>query len=101
MPRKSSNKPWLHSGSGFWCIWIDGKRVYLDKDYKSAYHKLRAIKADQKRQAEGNREWMDVPFAILQPTTAPHLGLLIGKSWLAVDSSYSRVVVFASLGPNK
>ncbi len=65
MPRKSSNKPWLHSGSGFWCTWLNGKREYLDKDYKVACRKLRALKADQKRQAEGNHEWMNVPFAIL------------------------------------
>ena len=48
MPRRPATKPWLHQSSGMWCITIEGKRQYLDRDYKSACRKLRKIRSDQK-----------------------------------------------------
>ena len=39
---QASGKPWLHSPSGYWCVTLDGKREYLDKDYQVAGRKLKA-----------------------------------------------------------
>lgn len=65
MPRKPSNRPWLHSPSGYWCVTVDGRRTYLDKDYKVACRKLKALQAAGKRDAAGGREWLDARFGEL------------------------------------
>lgn len=65
MGRKSSGKPWLHSPSGYWCVTLDGKREYLDKDYQVAVRKLKALIARRKRELAGGREWLDEPFSVL------------------------------------
>ena len=48
MPGKPTDKAWLHKASQTWCITLDGKRQYLDCDYKVACHKVRKLRADQK-----------------------------------------------------
>ncbi len=65
MSRKPSNRPWLHSPSGYWCATIDGQRKYLDKDYKAACRRLKALRAQAKREDAGGREWLDATFAEL------------------------------------
>lgn len=65
MPRKPADKPWLHKSSQMWCITLDGKRQYLDRDYKVACRKLRKVRADQERLRQGGREWLDAQFADL------------------------------------
>ena len=66
MARRSTGKPWLHEKSGYWCSYFDGKRVYLDKDYKVACRKLRQLKADRKRDQQGaSTEWLTAPIADL------------------------------------
>lgn len=65
MSRKPSDKPWLHANSGYWCATVNGKREYLDKDYKLACRKLRASRARQNRQEAGDRDWLEAPFAQL------------------------------------
>ncbi len=65
MPRRPADKPWLHKASQMWCITLDGKRQYLDRDYKVACRKLRKLRADQERTRQGGREWLDAPFADL------------------------------------
>ena len=65
MGRKPSGKPWLHSPSGYWCVTLDGKREYLDKDYQVAGRKLKALIARRKRELAGGREWLDQPFSVL------------------------------------
>lgn len=65
MARQKADKPWHHQASGFWCVTIEGKRVYLDKDYKTACQKLKALKAKVKREKAGGKEWLDAPFADL------------------------------------
>lgn len=66
MPRKASDKPWLHAKSGFWCATINGTRTYLDRDYRTACQKLKALRSEAKRlAASGRRDWLDAPFAEL------------------------------------
>jgi integrase len=65
MGRPRSTKPWHHAKSGFWCATIDGKREYLDKDYKVACRKLKELRNKVKREEAGGKEWLDVPFAEL------------------------------------
>jgi hypothetical protein len=65
MGRKPSDKPWLHNQSGYWCITLDGKREYLDKNYQFAVRKLKALIARRKRELAGSCEWLDEPFSIL------------------------------------
>ena len=59
MSRKPSDKPWLHAKSGYWCATANGKREYLDKDYKLAFRKLRASRAWQNREEAGDRIWLE------------------------------------------
>ena len=63
MPRKPSDKPWPHTPSGYWCATVNGRREYLDKDYKAACRKLKALRSQAKREATGGREWLDATFA--------------------------------------
>lgn len=65
MPRKPSSKPWLHEASGFWCATVAGKREYLDRDYRVACRKLKALRNKKKREQAGGREWLDAAFAEL------------------------------------
>lgn len=65
MPRRPADKPWLHKASQTWCITLDGKRQYLDRDYKVACRKLRKLRAEQERARQGGREWLDALFADL------------------------------------
>ena len=65
VPRKPADKPWLHKASQTWCITLDGKRQYLDRDYKVACRKLRKLRAEQERIRQGGREWLDALFADL------------------------------------
>jgi len=65
MPRRPVDRPWLHNASGFWCATIEGRRVYLDRDYKVAERKLRVQVTELKRRAAGANEWLDRPFAEL------------------------------------
>lgn len=63
MPRRPIDRPWLHTASGYWCATIEGRRVYLDRDYKVAERKLRAQLAELKRRAAGASDWLDRSFA--------------------------------------
>ncbi len=65
MGRKPSDKPWHHNPTGYWCVTLDGKREYLDRDYQVACRKLKALKARRKRERAGGREWLDQPFSVL------------------------------------
>jgi integrase len=65
MAGKSSGKPWLHGASGWWCTTIGGKRKKLDKDYKAACRKLKALHVQAKKGLVGNRDWWDAPFSHL------------------------------------
>lgn len=66
MARRSTGKPWLHEQSGYWCTFVEHKRVYLDKDYKLACKKLRQQKADRKKAEQGvGTEWLTAPIADL------------------------------------
>ena len=65
MARKHSGKPWLHGASGWWCTTVDGKRKKLDKDYRVACRKLKALRSQQKREQAGGHDWLDVRFAEL------------------------------------
>ncbi len=65
MARKPSQTPWLHSPTGYWCITLNGKREYLDKDYKVACRKQKELIARRKRELAGGREWLDEPFSVL------------------------------------
>jgi integrase len=65
MARKSSDKPWLHGASGWWCTTIGGKRKKLDRDYKAACRKLKALRVQAKKGLVGNRDWWDAPFSQL------------------------------------
>jgi integrase len=65
MARKSSDKPWLHGASGWWCTTIGGKRKKLDRDYKAACRKLKALRVQAKKGLVGNRDWWDAPFSDL------------------------------------
>ena len=65
MARKSSGRPWPHGASGWWCTTLNGKRKKLDKDYRVACRKLKELRARQKREEAGDREWLGGSFAIL------------------------------------
>ena len=65
MARKLSGKPWLHGASGWWCTTVDGKRRKLDKDYRVACRKLKALRSEQKREEAGGHDRLDVRFAVL------------------------------------
>jgi integrase len=66
MARKSSDKPWLHKASGFWCVTLAGKRSYLDKDYRTACRKLKSLRSQADRErANGHRDWLDAAFSEL------------------------------------
>lgn len=73
MSRHPVDRPWLHNASGFWCATIEGRRVYLDHDYKVACRKLRERVADAKRRAAGADEWLDRPFAELADKFLDHI----------------------------
>ncbi|MBX7169230.1 MAG: site-specific integrase [Pirellulales bacterium] len=73
MSRHAVDRPWLHKASGFWCATIEGRRVYLDHDYKVACRKLRGLIADAKRRAAGAEEWLDRPFAELADKFLDHI----------------------------
>ena len=64
MPRRSLTKPWFHAASSFYCTSIDGKRVYLDRNYRVACRKLRDIRQRQNGR-EPARDWLEEPFADL------------------------------------
>jgi hypothetical protein len=36
-------KPWLHARSGYWCVFLGGRRHYLDRDREQAEAKLVAL----------------------------------------------------------
>ena len=63
MARKHSGKPWLHGASGWWCTTLDGKRRKLDKDYRVACRKLKALRSQAKREQAGGRDWLDARLA--------------------------------------
>ncbi len=65
MARKHSGTPWLHGASGWWCTTIDGKRKKLDKDYRVACRKLKALLSQRKREHAGGRDWLDIGFSEL------------------------------------
>ncbi len=65
MPRRRLTKPWLHSGSGYYCTYLAGKRVYLDRDYRAACKKLRELKLQKQRSDEPTDAWLDMPYADL------------------------------------
>ena len=65
MPRKSTGKPWFHGASGWWCATVLGKRKKLDKDYRVACRKLKALQALAKRGEYGNRDWLNTSFSVL------------------------------------
>lgn len=65
MARRSSGRPWLHGASGWWCTTLNKKRKKLDKDYRVACRKLKALRTQQQREAAGGREWLGAPFAVL------------------------------------
>jgi len=65
MARKHSGKPWLHGATGWWCTTVDGKRRKLDRDYRVACRKLKALRSEQKREQAGGHDWLDVRFAEL------------------------------------
>ncbi len=65
MPRRRLTKPWLHARSGYYCTYSEGKRVYLDRDYRVACRKLRDLKARQKRAEQPTSDWLEAPFAEL------------------------------------
>lgn len=73
MPRRPSDRPWLHSKSGFWCATIDGRRVYLDHDYKVACRKLAASIREAKARAAGKSDWLDRPFCELADVFLDHI----------------------------
>lgn len=70
MAGKNSGKPWLHEASGLWCTSDHGKRIYLDRDYKVAWRKLREFLAERKRRRQLERQgvsedWLDRSLAAL------------------------------------
>lgn len=54
-----TRKPWFHSGTGYWCCKIQGKRVYLDRDQAKARRKLNKLAAEERRPAS---DWHDRPL---------------------------------------
>ncbi len=60
-----SEKPWLHGASAWWCATVGGKRRKLDRDYKAACRKLKALQVQAKKGLVDNREWWDAPFSEL------------------------------------
>ena len=64
MPARSS-KPWFHKKSGYWCTSKQGRRIYLDRDYKVAASKLRGMRAQELREEHCGTEWLGAPFALL------------------------------------
>lgn len=73
MPRRPAMRPWLHNPSGFWCATVEGRRVYLDHDYKVACAKLRERLAEAKRRDAGADEWLDRSFAELADKFLDHV----------------------------
>ncbi|QEG36203.1 tyrosine-type recombinase/integrase [Bythopirellula goksoeyrii] len=66
MSRPSTGKPWLHESSGYWCSSVERKRVYLDKDYKTACRKLRQLRSERKKAEQGaSSEWLTAPISDL------------------------------------
>lgn len=65
MARKHSGKPWLHGASGWWCTTVDGKRKKLDKDYRVACRKLKALQSEKKRKEAGAHDWLDMRYSEL------------------------------------
>jgi hypothetical protein len=65
MARKHSGKPWFHGASGWWCTTVNGKRKKLDRDYRVACRKLKALRCQQKREQVSGYDWLDAPFAQL------------------------------------
>ena len=65
MPRKPSDKPWLHKSSGFWCATVNKRREYLDRDFKLACRKLKALRNPTNQAASLSRDWLDATFAEL------------------------------------
>ncbi len=63
--RPQQRKPWFHAPSGFWCVQIDGKRHYLDRDPEAAKRKLKKLLQDKKRGDADQQEWLDAPFSDL------------------------------------
>ena len=64
MPARSA-KPWFHKKSGYWCTSKQGRRIYLDREYRVAAAKLRQLRASDLRVEHGGNEWLDAPFAVL------------------------------------
>ncbi len=65
MSRQHFKRPWLHAASGYYCTSTDRKRVYLDKDYRVACQKLRALRLAEKAPKPGMMEWLDASFSQL------------------------------------
>lgn len=66
MPRSATTKPWLHQASGNWCATVNGRRVYLDRNYDAACRKLRQTQVDAKKLKDAcQREWLSAPLADL------------------------------------
>ncbi len=56
MGRKPSDKPWLHTPSGYWCATVSGGREYLDRDYNVACRKLKPLRRKAKQAQPVNRD---------------------------------------------
>lgn len=73
MSRRPVDRPWLHKASGQFCATVEGRRVYLDRDYRVACRKLRERIADAKRRAAGADEWLDRPLVELADKFLEHI----------------------------
>jgi integrase len=58
-----SRSPWLHVGTGYWCVKIKGRRVYLDKDHAKACQKLARLLAGEP--PPGDTRWLGQPLTVL------------------------------------
>lgn len=65
MPRPQATKVWFHEGSGYWCVYRAGKRVYLSKDKTTAQKKLNRLRADEKAGGSGCADCLERPFGDL------------------------------------
>jgi integrase len=57
-----TRKPWFHRGTGYWCVKIDGRQIYLDKDETKARRVFADLMAGNSRTVTA---WLAKPLQSL------------------------------------
>jgi len=81
MPRKASGKPWLQNATGWWCATVGGKRVYLAKDYKLAFRKLKILLTRKRQEGTFDRDWLSEFGVTAVMPALSHLRQKVVMAW--------------------